>query len=64
MDASENVDNKDDIKLSGKWEVNGYGVPMYVNHQYELAYYKASVSPEIEFGHELYPKYPGSTARL
>ena len=53
------VDDWDDIKVPSNWEVEGYGVPIYVNHQYEFADYKAPVSTEIEFEDRIYPKYPG-----
>ncbi|MTI88668.1 MAG: DUF4981 domain-containing protein [Balneolaceae bacterium] len=53
------VSGWDDIKVPSNWEVEGYGVPIYVNHQYEFADYKAPVSDEIEFIDRIYPKNPG-----
>ncbi len=49
----------DDIKVPSNWEIEGYGVPIYVNHQYEFADYKAPISKEMEFIDRIYPKYPG-----
>lgn len=48
-----------DIPVPANWELEGYGVPIYVNHQYEFADYKAPVSDEIEFTEKIYPKNPG-----
>ncbi|PTN06287.1 beta-galactosidase [Mangrovibacterium marinum] len=59
MEPAVSVADWDDIKVPSNWEVEGYGVPIYVNHQYEFADYKAPVSPEIEFEDKIYPKYPG-----
>ena len=56
------VSDWDTIKVPGNWEVEGYGVPIYVNHQYEFADYKAPVSKDIEFVNGRYrkiPKHPG-----
>ncbi|MDE5416710.1 DUF4981 domain-containing protein [Labilibaculum sp. DW002] len=49
----------DDIPVPANWELEGYGAPIYVNHQYEFADYKAPVSDEIEFTGKIYPKNPG-----
>ena len=49
----------DDIPVPSNWELEGYGIPIYVNHQYEFADYKAPVSDEIEFVDKIYPKNPG-----
>ena len=49
----------DDIPVPANWELEGYGVPIYVNHQYEFADYKAPVSDEIEFIDRIYPKNSG-----
>lgn len=46
------------IKVPGNWEVQGFGVPIYANHQYEFASYKAPISKEIAFD-GIYPKNPG-----
>ncbi|MFV0541699.1 MAG: glycoside hydrolase family 2 TIM barrel-domain containing protein [Aestuariibaculum sp.] len=63
MDSLEDVSGWDDIKVPSNWEVEGYGVPIYVNHQYEFADNKAKVSNEIEFVNpsqpRSVPKYPG-----
>ena len=53
------VSGWDDMKVPSNWEVVGYGVPIYVNHQYEFADYKAPVSEEMEFVDKIYPKTPG-----
>ncbi len=49
----------DDIPVPSNWELEGYGIPIYVNHQYEFADFKAPVSKEIEFIDKIYPKDPG-----
>ncbi|WP_038266115.1 glycoside hydrolase family 2 TIM barrel-domain containing protein [Zhouia amylolytica] len=54
-----NVSNWDDIQVPANWEVEGFGVPIYVNHQYEFADYKAPVSEEMEFVDRIYPANPG-----
>ncbi|MDG3581213.1 glycoside hydrolase family 2 TIM barrel-domain containing protein [Galbibacter pacificus] len=54
-----NVDAWDTIKVPANWEVEGYGTPIYVNHQYEFADYKAPVSKEIAFIDGVYPSDPG-----
>ncbi len=59
MNPKENVTDWDNIKVPSNWEVEGYGVPIYVNHQYEFADFKAPVSKEMEFIEGRYPKYPG-----
>ncbi len=48
-----------DIKVPSNWEMEGYGIPIYVNHQYEFADYKAPVAADIEFTDGKYPKNPG-----
>ncbi|WMI65339.1 glycoside hydrolase family 2 TIM barrel-domain containing protein [Aestuariibaculum sp. YM273] len=53
------VTDWDNIKVPANWEVEGYGVPIYVNHQYEFADYKAPVSNEITFEDKIYPSNPG-----
>ena len=45
------------IKVPANWEVQGYGVPIYINHRYEFVY--ESVSKEIEKVPGRIPKYPG-----
>ncbi|WP_430811010.1 MULTISPECIES: glycoside hydrolase family 2 TIM barrel-domain containing protein [unclassified Carboxylicivirga] len=49
----------DDIKVPANWELEGYGIPIYCNHQYEFASYKAPVSDEIKFVDKIYPANPG-----
>jgi len=53
------VSEWNDIPVPSNWELEGYGIPIYVNHQYEFADYKAPVSEEIEFVERIYPKDPG-----
>ncbi len=53
------VSNWDNIQVPSNWELQGYGIPIYVNHQYEFADYKAPVSDEIEFTEKIYPANPG-----
>tara|TARA_B110001454_G_scaffold186325_1_gene183058 strand:- start:1470 stop:4763 length:3294 start_codon:yes stop_codon:yes gene_type:complete len=49
----------DNIKVPSNWEVEGFGIPIYVNHQYEFADYKAPVAKDMEFTDKIYPKNPG-----
>ena len=58
MNPSESVSNWKEIKVPSNWEVEGFGVPIYVNHQYEFADYKAPVADDMELD-GIYPKYPG-----
>ena len=53
------VSDWDNIEVPSNWELKGYGIPIYVNHQYEFADYKAPVSEEIEFVDRIYPGNPG-----
>lgn len=53
------VSKWDDIRVPANWEREGYGIPIYVNHQYEFADYNAPVSEEIKFVDEKYPSNPG-----
>ncbi|TRZ41863.1 glycoside hydrolase family 2 TIM barrel-domain containing protein [Robertkochia solimangrovi] len=48
-----------DIQVPSNWEIEGFGIPIYVNHQYEFADYKAPVSKEIDFTDRIYPSDPG-----
>ena len=59
MLPSVDVSNWDQIKVPANWEVEGFGVPIYVNHQYEFSDYKALVSDDMEFVDRIYPKNPG-----
>ncbi|MGM0620633.1 MAG: glycoside hydrolase family 2 TIM barrel-domain containing protein [Bacteroidota bacterium] len=54
------VSDWDEIPVPSNWEIQGYGIPIYVNHQYEFADYKAPVSDEIEFVDDIYPANPGN----
>ncbi|MCU4174222.1 glycoside hydrolase family 2 TIM barrel-domain containing protein [Carboxylicivirga sp. N1Y90] len=53
------VSQWDDIKVPANWELEGYGIPIYCNHQYEFASYKAPVSDEIKYVDKIYPANPG-----
>ncbi len=53
------VSNWNDIPVPSNWELEGYGIPIYVNHQYEFADYKKPVSDEIKFIETIYPANPG-----
>ena len=59
INPNSDVSKWDKIPVPSNWEVQGYGIPIYVNHQYEFADYKAPVSDEIEFVEKIYPKNPG-----
>ena len=48
FNPEENLDSWDPIKVPANWEVEGFGTPIYVNHQYEFADYKAPISKDIE----------------
>ncbi|WP_432221027.1 glycoside hydrolase family 2 TIM barrel-domain containing protein [Flavobacterium sp. TMP13] len=62
MNPSENIDGWDNIKVPSNWEVEGYGIPIYVNHQYEFADYKAPIASDMELD-GVYPKYPGKVPK-
>ena len=64
MAPNANVEHWDRIKVPSNWEVEGYGIPIYVNHQYEFADYKAPVSDEMEFVNRIYPKHPGKVPHV
>ena len=59
MNINEDVSNWDNIKVPSNWEVEGYGIPIYVNHQYEYSDYKAPVADDMEFVDKIYPAHPG-----
>jgi beta-galactosidase len=64
MNPLENVATWDTIKVPSNWEVEGFGVPIYANHQYEFADYKAPVADDMKFVKDssngrTVPKYPG-----
>jgi len=54
------VSGWDNIPVPANWELEGYGIPIYVNHQYEFADFKAPVSDEIKFIDGRYPANPGN----
>jgi len=58
MNPTEDISSWDEIKVPANWEVEGYGIPIYVNHQYEFADYKAPIAADMEFD-GIYPKHPG-----
>jgi beta-galactosidase len=59
MNSNFDVSNWNDIKVPSNWEVQGFGVPIYVNHQYEFADYKAMIADDMELVDRIYPKNPG-----
>ena len=59
MNLNEDVSAWDDIKVPSNWEVEGYGIPIYVNHQYEFSDYKAMVADDMELIDGIYPANPG-----
>ncbi|MFT5851058.1 MAG: beta-galactosidase [Colwellia sp.] len=58
FDPSFDISNWSNIKVPGNWEVEGFGYPIYVNHQYPFADINAPVSKEIELDW-IRPKNPG-----
>ena len=59
INPKSDVSNWDKIKVPSNWEVEGFGIPIYVNHQYEFADYKAPVADDIKFVDKIYPAEPG-----
>ncbi|TVZ60407.1 beta-galactosidase [Flavobacteriaceae bacterium MAR_2010_105] len=59
MNPGEDVSAWEDIKVPSNWEVEGFGIPIYVNHQYEFSDYKAPVADDMEFVDRIYPANPG-----
>ncbi|QNM86772.1 DUF4981 domain-containing protein [Polaribacter pectinis] len=59
MNPTESVSDWGEIKVPANWEVEGFGVPIYVNHQYEFTDYKAMVADDMELVDRVYPKNPG-----
>jgi len=49
----------DDINVPANWEIEGFGTPIYSNHQYEFAHYKYPISDEMEYVDVKHPKTPG-----
>ena len=60
MDPKTDISHWKDIKVPSNWEVEGYGIPIYVNHQYEFSDYKAMVAEDMELIDKYYPKHPGN----
>lgn len=60
MRSNTDVSQWDDIKVPSNWEVEGFGVPIYVNHQYEFSDYKAMIAEDMENVETYYPKDPGN----
>jgi beta-galactosidase len=54
------VSQWDDTPVPSNWEVQGYGIPIYVNHQYEFADHKAPIADDMEFIDNIYPADPGN----
>ncbi len=52
------VSKWDDIAVPSNWELQGYGVPIYVNHPYAFSDIRNKVSEEMEFIDGV-PKNPG-----
>ncbi len=48
MNPLEDVSHWDSIKVPANWEIEGYGIPIYVNHQYEFSDYKAPIADDME----------------
>jgi len=59
MNQNFDVSTWNDIKVPSNWEVEGFGVPIYVNHQYEFTDYKAMIADDMELVDRVYPKNPG-----
>ena len=59
MNPEFNVSKWEDLKVPSNWEVEGFGIPIYVNHQYEFADYKAPIALDMEIIDGIYPKNPG-----
>lgn len=51
-----NTSNWDNIPVPSNWELEGYGIPIYVNHQYEFADHRNPIT-EVELD-GIYPKQP------
>jgi len=59
MNPEEKIANWETIKVPSNWEIEGFGTPIYVNHQYEFADYKAPIAEDMELVDRVYPKNPG-----
>tara|TARA_R110002012_G_scaffold318604_1_gene537331 strand:- start:18675 stop:22034 length:3360 start_codon:yes stop_codon:yes gene_type:complete len=60
MNPDEDTSTWENLKVPANWEVEGFGIPIYVNHQYEFADYKAPIADDMEFVDRIYPKNPGN----
>jgi beta-galactosidase len=58
FNPAKNVSNWDNIDVPANWEVEGYGIPLYVNHQYPFADKNFPISDEMEYVGRI-PKNPG-----
>ncbi len=43
------TDHWDDIVVPGNWEVQGFGVPMYMNHPFEFSPWETPTPPVLDF---------------
>ncbi|MCB0461413.1 MAG: glycoside hydrolase family 2 TIM barrel-domain containing protein [Flavobacteriaceae bacterium] len=59
MKSNYDDSNWGNIKVPSNWEVEGFGIPIYVNHQYEFTDYKAMIADDMELIDRIYPKNPG-----
>jgi len=55
MNTEFNTSQWDDIKVPSNWELEGFGIPIYVNHQYEFADYKAPIADDMELVDKIIP---------
>ena len=47
FEESYDVSAWDDLRVPSNWEVQGYGVPIYVNHPYAFSFHEAPNPPDI-----------------
>lgn len=59
MNLDFNASAWNNIKVPSNWEVEGFGIPIYVNHQYEFSDYKAPIADDMKFVDRIYPANPG-----
>ncbi|MFT4850358.1 MAG: beta-galactosidase [Sediminicola sp.] len=59
MNPRIDVSSWNQINVPSNWGIEGYGVPIYVNHQYKFADYKAMIADDMELVETYYPKNPG-----
>lgn len=53
----------DSIPVPSNWEVQGYGLPIYCNHQYEFAHYKYPIDTSFKYVQTRIPTDPGKVPR-